>query len=106
MAAPDPAHSAENVRPKKGDLWIANPENRPVERVYVEVTRVAKDGAWVDIRCFTWACSWAKRMTSWPPLWAIEASWGTIDLTEQEWDYDRKREGVGPALSLDGDATR
>jgi len=67
-------------------------ENRPSERVFVEVTRVAKDGSWTDIRCFTWACSWAKRMRSWPPLWAVEATWSALDLQEQEWDWVRKRD--------------
>jgi hypothetical protein len=77
--------------PSKGDLWVGNPDNRPVERVFIEVTRVAKDESWVDIRCYTWACSWAKRMRCWPPIQTIERAWSSEDLAEQLFDWKCQR---------------
>lgn len=77
--------------PRKGDLWVGNLDNRPVERVFIEVTRVAKDESWVDIRCYTWACSWAKRMRCWPPTQTIERAWSNDDLDEQMFDWKCKR---------------
>ncbi len=45
---------------KRGDRFI---QRHPEARwpVFIEVTRVGRAG-WVDIRCFTWAVMWTKRM--------------------------------------------
>jgi hypothetical protein len=48
--------------------------------VYVEVTRVAKNGTWADIRCYTWASSWAKRQPLPLPPDTTVYAWTITDL--------------------------
>lgn len=45
---------------RRGDhlIWTA----AGGRQVYIVVTRVARDTSWADLRMFTWAMSWAKRM--------------------------------------------
>lgn len=79
---------------KRGDRFVAFPAVMPADRLFVTVTRVAKDGAWADIRVQNWACMWTKRQ----PLKAgglpapIERrDWTDRDLFEQMADWERKR---------------
>lgn len=80
------------ARPERGDEWIAYPDERPAHRVYIRVTRVAKDGSWADIVCMTWAASWRKRQ----PLQDGTLPYGRrqnfylCDLEEQEEDHMAK----------------
>lgn len=46
----------------KGERLIAYPDSPLHQRIFIEVTRVARDGSWVDIACHTWAVRWTKRM--------------------------------------------
>lgn len=45
------------MTPTRGDLYIAYSNARFVERLFITVTRVARDRSWVDIRVSNWACS-------------------------------------------------
>lgn len=46
---------------KRGDQFV---QKHPDARwpLFIEVTRVARDGSWCDIRVLTWATAWTKRM--------------------------------------------
>lgn len=45
--------------PKKGDLYVYDPD--PDKPLFIQVTRVAKDGSWADCNVLNWACCWTKR---------------------------------------------
>ena len=77
---------------KRGDLLVAYPNERPCRRVYIYVTRVARDGSWADIQCGTWAVMWTKRQ----PLidgafhanaQTVPCQWDETDLAAQETDH-------------------
>jgi hypothetical protein len=75
---------------KAGDEFVAYPECSPRQRVFIRVTRVARDGSWADIACRTWAVEWRKRQ----PLTGGELPGNTVphtltqsDLDEQEADH-------------------
>lgn len=74
----------------KGDLLVAYSDRRPKDRLYVSVMRVAKDGAWADIRVCTWAVMWTKRMplspNGMPPACKLMA-WSDFEMVEQEADH-------------------
>ncbi len=78
---------------KRGDRFIAYADRRPAERLFVEVTRVARDGTWADIRVCTWAVMWTKRqpvlLGGWPPE-SVPREWTMDDLDEQEADHMAK----------------
>lgn len=84
--------SADTVRPVKGEEYIAYADRRPAERVFIRVTRVARDGSWADIVCMTWAVLWRKRQ----PLkdgtipYAVCRPFYLCDLEEQEEDHMAK----------------
>ena len=46
----------------KGTRLIAYPDFPLYQQIFIEVTRVARDGSWVDIACHTWAVRWTKRI--------------------------------------------
>ena len=78
---------------ERGQRYVAYPDERQARRVFIEVTRVAKDGSWADIRCYTWAAMWTKRQ----PLvdgtlrYAVLRDWNQSDLSVQmaDWEYER-----------------
>jgi hypothetical protein len=80
---------------KKGDRLVAYAAERPKSRVFIEVTRVARDGAWADIRCYTWAVMWTKRQPL-PLDFVVPRDWGMADMEEQEADHIAwlKEEGI------------
>jgi hypothetical protein len=45
---------------KKGDRFVQQGDAR--WPMFIEVTRVARAGSWCDIRCYTWAVMWTKRL--------------------------------------------
>lgn len=75
---------------QKGDRWVANPDERPKSRLFIQVNRVAKDGTWADISVMTWAVLWRKRQKLSPdgclPM-ARPGEWDRRDLDEQEEDH-------------------
>jgi hypothetical protein len=74
----------------KGDRLVAFKDDRPCRRLYIEVTRVARDGTWADIRVSTWAVMWTKRQKldarALPPH-ADLCDWSLDDLIAQEDDH-------------------
>jgi hypothetical protein len=60
--------------PVKGDRFVFPGEPWPV---FVEITRVARDGSWADSVARTWAVKWTKRQ----PLSHITAIWKRQDWT-------------------------
>lgn len=81
---------------RRGDQFVVYADRRPAERVYGEVTRVAKDQAWADIRFCTWAVMWAKRMPLCDgemPIGTTWQMWDRRDLDAQELDWLAKRGG-------------
>lgn len=74
----------------KGDRFVAYADQRPARRLYIEVTRVAKDGTWADIKVCTWAVGWTKRQTldhrGLPPASDLY-EWDALDLAKQEVDH-------------------
>jgi hypothetical protein len=83
---------------KKGDRLVVYADRRPAERLFIEVTRVATDGTWADIRVCTWAVMWTKRQKlhdGLPPA-AVHQHWDALELDEQQsdWDDQRKEEAT------------
>ena len=86
--------------PRAGDRFIAYPHMRPASRVFISVTRVAKDKSWADIKCQTWAVGWSKRQKikdGGLPA-AIVKWWDQIDLDEQQVDHMLKLESKGSEI--------
>lgn len=84
------------ARIQRGDQFVAYADHRPAERLYGEVTRVAKDGSWADIKVCTWAVMWTKRQPLHEgemPIGTTWTTWGAIDLRDQERDWVAKRAG-------------
>jgi hypothetical protein len=65
--------------------------------LFIKVTRVAKDGSWVDIRVFTWAASWAKRVPDQGQLLKTDPH-----LTRRNWTPDEIPESCPDELWLQG----
>lgn len=86
-------------RLKRGDLFVAYPGHRFADRLFVEVTRTAKDGSWADIKVCTWAVMWTKRQPT--PKGTlpdcVRREWNMADLAHQEADWERKRQGLPEA---------
>lgn len=74
---------------RKGDRFVGYPDERPARRLYIEVTRVAKDGTWADIRVQTWAVMWTKRqpLTDGRLPACRDGQWDVRDLAVQEVDH-------------------
>lgn len=69
------------MTPKRGDLYVWEDADGPA--VFIRITRVSPAG-WIDIRCYTWAVSWGKRMPRGLPPNLIQRDWGQADLDMQE----------------------
>lgn len=86
---------------RKGDLFVAYADKRPANQVFIEVTRVAKDGTWADIIAQTWAVQWRKRQ----PLrdgtlpYAEKRYWSYPDIRLQQTDWERKSAATPPGES-------
>lgn len=100
MNRPDPV--AKGAR-----LWWWPETHSPLrDRVFIEVTRVARDGSWADLRCCTWAVMWTKRQ----PLPLPEGTCGFywtqrhLDLQEQDWNRERLRTAGGAEGAGEDDA--
>ena len=77
---------------KRGDLLVAYPDDRPCRRVYINVTRVARNESWADIQCRTWAVMWTKRQPLFDGAFHANArtvpyQWDETDLAVQETDH-------------------
>jgi hypothetical protein len=77
----------------KDDKFIAFLNRRPAERLFIEVTRVAKDGTWADLVVCTWGVMWRKRqkLKDGMPPDSTRKWWDGDDLMEQESDWMAKR---------------
>lgn len=81
----------------KGSRFVAYPDRRPADRLYIEITRAARDGSWADIFICNWAVSWSKRQAvkdgRLPE--AVPYEWDERDLFRQEFDWSaRMREAT------------
>lgn len=75
---------------KRGDRFVAYPDAPPRQRLFGEVTRVARDGSWADVRVCTWAVMWTKRQPL--PLPASEMrDWTQDDLDKGMADWEENR---------------
>ena len=83
---------------KRGDRFVAYPNHRLAERLFIEVTRVARDGTWADISCQTWAVRWTKRQQLHNGILPSSElyEWTALDFAKQEVDHMAKlrEEGV------------
>lgn len=82
-----------NIRPLRGERFVAYADHRPAERLFIEITRAAADGSWADIKVCTWAVMWTKRQTlderGMPPH-STPCRWTDADLVEQQTDHMAK----------------
>ena len=76
----------------KGDRLAAYRDCPPRQRLYLEVTRVAKDGSWADIRVCNCYVMWTKRQKldarGLPPDSEMYY-WDASDLDRQDYEWDR-----------------
>lgn len=76
---------------RRGDRLIAYHDHPPCWRLYIEVTRVARDQTWADIRVCNCYVMWTKRQKlderGLPPA-AELMDWDQRDLDQQDrcWD--------------------
>lgn len=64
----------------RGDhlIWEPSPHDG---RVYIVVTRVARDDSWADLRMYTFASTWTKRMPMPMPMRNVRFdAWDAVDL--------------------------
>lgn len=77
----------------KGDRLVAYGASRPRSHLFIEVTRVAKDGKWADMKVCNCFVMWTKRQQldarGLPPA-ALLQHWDQRDLNEQcaRWDEE------------------
>lgn len=71
------------TRVTTGDKFIWHRPNGPDTPVYVEVTRVARDGSWADIHCSTWCSFWTKRQRMPLPAGCRPFRWTSKDLDRE-----------------------
>lgn len=77
---------------KRGDKFVHHNEDEGAWPLFIEVTRVARDGSWCDIRCYTWAMTWTKRMpqgmapmlASEAPFRVVREDWTPADVLRSE----------------------
>ncbi len=84
---------------KRGDQFVWRHDDEPEKPVYIEVTRVARDGSWADIRCCTWAVAWTKRQPLPLPEGCRPRRWTRGDLDR---DFAAAWEAARRALDGDG----
>lgn len=77
-------------RPERGDRYVWSHADRPGEPVFIEITRVARDGSWADLVCYTWAASWRKRQPLPLPGGTDRRAWDQLDLDAAERAYTRR----------------
>lgn len=78
----------------KGQRWVCDPQRPPADRLFIEVTRVARDQSWADIFVCNWAVGWRKRQPlkhGRLPFPAERFDWDRSDLAAQERNWDRAR---------------
>jgi hypothetical protein len=68
---------------KRGDRFVAYGDHRPRSRLYIEATRVARDGRWADIRVCNCCVMWTKRVRLPLPFETHPCQWTTADLDIQ-----------------------
>jgi hypothetical protein len=75
------------MTPKRGDRFIAYGDHKPSARLYLEVTRVAKDRTWADIRVCNCYVMWTKRQKL-PLPESVPYNWTMDDIDRQlhEWE--------------------
>lgn len=76
----------------KGERLTWRHDDDPDHPVYIEVTRVARDGTWADIRCHTFADSWSKRQPLPLPQGVRRRRWSRDDLDR---DLQRAIDALG-----------
>lgn len=80
----------------KGQLRIVYPDRRPAERLYLTVSRVAKDGTWADLQVRAWAVLWTKRVPVKNLLeFSVESAWSQNEINEQYKDWQVKQIEAG-----------
>jgi hypothetical protein len=81
---------------KRGDRFVAYGDHRPRSRLYIEATRVARDGTWADIRVCNCFVMWTKRVLLPLPSDTHPRQWTTADLDIQcaEWDVSESEDSV------------
>jgi len=62
-------------RVRKGDRYVYGDDSKPY---FIEVTRVARDQSWADIRVCNWAVMWTKRQPL--PVPGRREDWTWIDV--------------------------
>jgi hypothetical protein len=72
---------------KRGDRLIAYPDAAPKSRLFVEVTRVAKDGTWADIKVCNCFVMWTKRQRL-PLPECVAYAWTMEDIDQQHAQWD------------------
>jgi hypothetical protein len=77
-------------RPERGDRYVWSHADRPAEPVFIQITRVARDGSWADLVCYTWAASWRKRQPLPLPARTERRAWGQDDLDAAAAAYERR----------------
>lgn len=76
---------------RRGVRLVAYADRRPSERIYITVSRVARDGTWADVKCHTWAVQWGKRMSADALLSTCKRQdWNDHDLVVQMHDHEAK----------------
>jgi hypothetical protein len=82
---------------KRGDRLVAYPDAPLRQRLFIEVTRVARDGSWADISVQTWAVMWKKRQPlderGMPPTTEFY-DWTDRDLFDQMTAWDEHYAGA------------
>lgn len=81
----------------RGDRFVVYATERPAKRLFGEVTRVAKDGSWADIRVCTWAVMWTKRQPLPFRFPYLRRDWDQADIDENEQDWAARRAEEVPA---------
>lgn len=86
---------------QKGDRFVAGSERRPADRLFIEVTRVAVDNTWADIKVCNWAVMWTKRqkLEGERLPGAVPLRWDRRDIDAQQVDLERKWAEQFPPVS-------
>lgn len=81
-----------------GEQYIAYPEAPLRQRLFITVTRVARDQSWADVVVQNWAVQWRKRqpLTDGTMPFAVKREWGMADLEQQEQAWDRSLKEEAP----------
>jgi len=94
---------------KRGDRYVVHADQRPCVRVFIEVTRVARDGSWADIFCLTVGRSWGKRqlLRDGQLPFGVQRGWTNADVCDATADFVRAMGGGGlAAIDLSSEAVQ